>query len=1103
MSLSAHELILVLRARDEASRVLNNFARNMGRFEQGAQRQEIAAIVAGRDAALAANADRLTGLRRLANAHKEEIAQQQTKVQMIRSEQAMMTSRYNLEANRIRANANTSKVMKERQIEGLRQVYQTQKANAQADIVNIQKTVQARKIYLRSLAREIDTIQGTQTAIRNKANANIAAIRNEMEQEQALLAMRQAQAHGRFARGQAMATVGVGMGAAGIAGVVAFNRMTQAATEYTEQASKTLTQADKFKISLEQVKDIGIEVARTLPVGFEQVQPAMYDILSSMDLVGKSVQEKTEYFKSLTKAIGTAAVAGKTDMETAGRAIIQILNAWGKEAGGVDKVNDTMFQLVRKGVGTYDEFAKSIGRAVPSARRAGQSVQGLAGMLAFMTRNGLSTAQAATSAARALDSLTKKDTQDRLKKIGVEVTNRKGEFRDVADIMDDVRRKLQGLTEEKRANVIEEIFGKGSGATIQGRRFFDLAIKDSKGALQDLTGAMSRAKGATQEAYDIMQNTPAAQVQRLKNQYEILSVTVGDQLLPIKVQLLQTLSDILQKFNELDPGVRNTLVTVAALGAVFSILAGIALTVAGGITMINAAAAMAGTGGLLAMLGPIGWVIAAIAALVAIGYLLITNWDAIVAFFKPFVDQLVAGWQYFSEVFMSAFDKFTPVWELFGNTITNIWNNLLPYFQQGITAITDMWNTWMPFFSEVQAGFGDMTAKVEPFITALGNFAGVVGTVIGGTVIAAFTMLGSIVAGVWRLITSVIANMLPGLMAFGAGVMSVIGGIMDIFTGLFTLDWNKFLSGIGQVLGGLIQMVGGIIGAGIGFIWGLIKGLVDGIIAFFVYLYDVIVGHSIIPDLVNAIITWIAGLPGAVLGFISDLVTSVVSWFGNMATSVIVKVVGLITNIVTFWRSLPGRVIGAISALAGMIWTTATNWFARMLTAATTGAAKVLDYVKSLPGKIVSAIGSVGTLLYNAGKNIIEGFWNGLKNMWDNVTGWIKGIGDWIARNKGPLSYDLKLLVPAGTAIMTGFYKSMVRGYEKTKRFIKSMTRDIQGTINYGTDDGPNYFDGTDTPKSSGGNTYKIDQKVYTQEINPKKHAADLAFEVVGALGGI
>lgn len=76
--------------------------------------------------------------------------------------------------------------------------------------------------------------------------------------------------------------------------------------------------------------------------------------------------------------------------------------------------------------------------------------------------------------------------------------------------------------------------------------------------------------------------------------------------------------------------------------------------------------------------------------------------------------------------------------------------------------------------------------------------------------------------------------------------------------------------------------------------------------------------------------------------------------------------------------------------------------------------------------------GNAGSILYNAGASIISGFLNGLKSMWSNVTGWISGIGDWISAHKGPISYDRKLLIPAGQAIMTGFAQGLNNGFDNS-----------------------------------------------------------------------
>lgn len=260
----------------------------------------------------------------------------------------------------------------------------------------------------------------------------------------------------------------------------------------------------------------------------------------------------------------------------------------------------------------------------------------------------------------------------------------------------------------------------------------------------------------------------------------------------------------------------------------------------------------------------------------------------------------------------------------------------------------------------------------------------------------------------------------------GGGLQSLWNGIMAVVNAMTGgqpagTSFGNVLNTVAtaaQTVGGWLKTAGNWISRNTDLVTPLVAavgGAVAAVTAVTTAMQLAAVAQALLNAVMNAnpimlVITLIAALVAGLTYFFTCTNTGKVIWssFTNF-------IAGCVSGILGWFSGLGSSIGGAFNNAANSAkntWNGVVSWF------------------RGIPGTIGGFFSGAGTLLYNAGASIISGFLNGLKSMWSNVTGWISGIGDWIKAHKGPISYDRRLLIPAGQAIMTGFAQGLNTGFD-------------------------------------------------------------------------
>lgn len=233
-------------------------------------------------------------------------------------------------------------------------------------------------------------------------------------------------------------------------------------------------------------------------------------------------------------------------------------------------------------------------------------------------------------------------------------------------------------------------------------------------------------------------------------------------------------------------------------------------------------------------------------------------------------------------------------------------------------------------------------------------------------------------------------------------VSDIVNGLVESFMQNWPTIFQAGIDFVFQLIDGLVQAAPGILQAGIDLISSLLQTIYNNAPQY------ISAGFEVVTNLINGILQRIPVLVDTGINMITNLVT-------------------------TIWNNLPQILNAGVQIISSLI-----KGLVQMIP-------KVLGKIGEMGGNIVSSLGKID--LWAAGKAILEGFLGGLKAAWGAVTDFVGSIAGWIAEHKGPISYDRRLLIPHGNAIMDSLQEGLQLGFRGVKTTVQAIAEGINKVV--------------------------------------------------------
>ncbi len=853
-----------------------------------------------------------------------------------------------------------------------------------------------------------------------KVGANITDFSRKMAQSQKALsdfATANQRTFGAFKQvGAGVTAIGTGM-AVGLFGAV------KTAANFEAEMSKVKAISGATGDELKQLTDKAKEMGATTKFSASESAEAF----QYMAMAGW----KTEDMLDGIEGIMSLAAASGEDLALTSDILTDALTAFGMSAGDSGKLADVLAAAASSANTDVAMLGESFKYVAPLAGALGYSAEDVSIALGLMANSGIKASQAGTSLKTMFTNLAKptKQMKSQMEKLGISLTDSKGQMKPMRQVLDELRKSFSSLTESEQASAAATLFGKEamSGALA--------VINSSEQDYQKLTKAIDGSQGSAKKMAEEMEDNLLGSITALSSAFEGFLIGIGDPLKDGIRSVADLLQGLLTKFNNLSESTQKIISIASAITAAFALIAGPILLLIGFIPQIisgfGAIATVFGLSsaallkGILVFTGIAGAIIGVVVALV-VAY-------KKVEWFRNFVD--------------GAFAWIITTAKAIGPAIKSAFGTSLDWAAEKLTAlkgvaivVKDVIVKAFGAIKNVFSGLGESSSGLfSGIVNKAKEFIGNIKSAFSGNpedlmpVIMQIvpTIIGFLLGG-WPRIIIIVSRFLPmiadGMQSGLPKIVEVINNVVESIVGFIQNNLPQIIETgleiVISLLNGVLSAIPSLIEAAAEIILTLVSAIAE-------FLPTILLaGIEILTSLLDGVVSAIPSIIDTVLTVIDTLITTIIDNLPAVIDTGMEVLTSLIDGII---KVLPLLIGAALMLVLNIVDSIVAN-LPKIIDAGIKILFSLIDgIVKILPVLIETAIKLVLQIVDTLIKNLPKIIDAGMKILTALISGIVKILPQLIStafqlivKIAGILIQNLPKILAAGVRILKELIKGII-----------------------------------------------------------------------------